>query len=197
MDGVFAEYLSSLGGAILHTDVLMNYLRVEAMITASRIVSDAGGNPEQVLPGEWRELEIQGDDPHEDAQAALRLLRRALSYRDGASPTRGNPSIARARYYLSQNFTNPNLLLQDVAREVCMSNSRFSTVFAQETGATFTEYLAGLRLGRAKELLLETDMRSSQIALDVGYSDPHYFSYLFKKATGMTPSEFRKQGGRK
>ena len=47
--------------------------------------------------------------------------------------------------------------------------------------------------GKAKELLSATDMRSSQIAFEVGYNDPHYFSYLFKKSAGMTPSEYRKQ----
>ena len=48
---------------------------------------------------------------------------------------------------------------------------------------------------KAKELLSATAMRSSQIAAQVGYNDPHYFSYLFKKNTGMTPSEFRRSGG--
>ena len=83
-------------------------------------------------------------------------------------------------------------MLQDVAGEVGMSQSHFSTVFAQETGITFTQYLTGLRIGKAKELLAATDMRSSEIALAVGYNDAHYFSYLFKKQTGVTPSEYRK-----
>lgn len=106
---------------------------------------------------------------------------------------RMNASIEEARAYLAANFQNPNLMLQDAARAVHMSSSRFSTVFAQETGQTFTEYLTGLRIARARELLSGTDMRSSQIAFEVGYNDAHYFSYLFKKNTGMTPSEYRKQ----
>lgn len=98
---------------------------------------------------------------------------------------------AEARIWLSQHYTDPNLMLQDAARAVNMSNSRFSTVFAQETGRTFTEYLTALRLNRAKELLRETDKKSGQIALEVGYNDSHYFSYLFKKNLGMTPGEYR------
>lgn len=106
----------------------------------------------------------------------------------------GKKSVsAEARLWLSQNYTNANLMLQDAAQAVGMSNSRFSTVFAQETGNTFTEYLTMLRLNRAKELLRETDRKSGQIALDVGYNDSHYFSYLFKKNTGMTPGEYRTQ----
>ena len=100
---------------------------------------------------------------------------------------------ARARLYIAEHFTDSNLMLQDVARAVGMSESRLSTVFAQESGKTFTEYLTGLRLARAKELLAKTDKRGSQIALEAGYNDAHYFSYIFKKNTGMTPGEYRAQ----
>jgi len=101
--------------------------------------------------------------------------------------------VSEARFYMAQHYTDPNLMLQDVAKAVNMSNSRFSTVFAQQGGKTFTEYLTQLRLNRAKELLRETDLRSSQIAFEVGYNDAHYFSYLFKKSVGMTPGEYRHQ----
>lgn len=117
-----------------------------------------------------------------------------VGVRDFGDPSDGGNAhtvSSRAKYYMSQHFTDPNLMLQDVAGAVNMSNSRFSTVFAQESGKTFTEYLTGLRLGKAKELLQNTDRRSSQIATDVGYNDAHYFSYLFKKNTGMTPGEYR------
>jgi two-component system response regulator YesN len=105
--------------------------------------------------------------------------------------------VARARRFLSQRYSDPNLMLQDAAGGVGMSQSHFSTVFAQETGLTFTQYLTALRIGKAKELLSATAMRSSEIAFAVGYNDAHYFSYMFKKQTGMTPSEYRKENGRK
>ena len=101
--------------------------------------------------------------------------------------------ISEAKLYMSLHFTNPNLMLPDVAKAVSMSGSRFSTVFSQQTGQTFTEYLMYLRLSKAKELLRTTNERSSQIAREVGYNDSHYFSYIFKKNTGITPSEYRAQ----
>ena len=101
--------------------------------------------------------------------------------------------ISEAKLYMSRNFSNPNLMLQDVSKAVGMSNSRFSTVFSQQSGQTFTEYLMYLRLGKAKEMLRTTGLRSSQIAGEVGYNDSHYFSYIFKKNTGITPSEYRAQ----
>ena len=104
---------------------------------------------------------------------------------------------AKARLYLAEHFTDSSLMLQDAARAVGMSNSRFSTVFAQESGKTFTEYLTFLRIEKAKELLRETDLRSSRIAFETGYNDAHYFSYQFKKNTGMTPGEYRQKNQNK
>ena len=101
--------------------------------------------------------------------------------------------IHEAKVYMSQNFQNPNLMLPDVAEAVNMSKSRFSAVFSQATGQTFTEYLIHLRLNKAKELLKTTNYKNSQIADETGYNDSHYFSYIFKKNTGMTPSEYREK----
>lgn len=101
--------------------------------------------------------------------------------------------ISDAKLFMLDNFSNPNLMLQDVAREVNMSNSRFSTVFSQQSGQTFTEYLVYLRLNKAKELLRTTDVKTSQIASEVGYNDSHYFSYIFKKNVGITPTDYRNQ----
>ena len=58
-------------------------------------------------------------------------------------------------------------------------------------GVTFIEYLTQLRMNKAKELLKRTDMRSGEIAIAIGYNDPHYFSYLFKKSVGMNPRDYR------
>ena len=102
--------------------------------------------------------------------------------------------ISEAKLYMAQHFSNPNLMLQDVAEAVNMSKSRFSTVFSQQSGQTFTEYLIYLRMNKAKEMLRMTDIKSTQIAREVGYNDSHYFSYIFKKNLGMTPSEYRAQG---
>ena len=101
--------------------------------------------------------------------------------------------ISDAKLFMLDHFYDPNLMLQDVAKEVSMSNSRFSTVFSQQSGQTFTEYLMYLRINKAKELLRTTDEKASQIASEVGYNDSHYFSYIFKKNVGITPTDYRNQ----
>ncbi len=118
------------------------------------------------------------------------VIRRILS--QGGRGGAGDGAVARARIYLAEHFSDPNLMLQDAAAAVNLSQSHLSTIFAQETGMTFTQYLTGLRIGRARELLETTELRSFQIAEEVGYNDAHYFSYMFKRTVGKSPSEYRK-----
>ena len=80
-----------------------------------------------------------------------------------------------------------------MAANVNLSPNHFSTVFSQEMGQTFVEYLTMQRMNRAKELLRGTNMKTAEIAYAVGYRDAHYFSYLFKKTQDCTPREFRNQ----
>lgn len=194
VDTILRDYALSLGTADIHYAVAADYFHVECLMTAARIVRDAGGDPREALDTEayQRRLLLKEAKTEYDLTAATSLLRQAVTYRDARDANQVHTPIARARAYLAQHFTDPNLMLQDVAGFVGMSNSRFSTVFAQKAGTTFTEHLTALRIGKAQELLRAADMRSSQIAFAVGYNDPHYFSYLFKKKTGMTPSEYRK-----
>lgn len=152
-------------------------------------IGDIVGTPRQILKSfktarHIRHLLVERDDEK------IRILG-TREMGDSASDKKSSAVINDAKLFMTQHFTDSNLMLQDVARAVGMSNSRFSTVFSQQNGQTFTEYLISLRLNKAKELLRTTDHRSSQIAFDVGYNDAHYFSYIFKKNMKMTPSEYR------
>ena len=77
--------------------------------------------------------------------------------------------------------------------DVYKRQSRFSSVFKEATGKTFTEALNGIRMDRAKQLLRETSLKNYEIAEKVGFSDPHYFSIAFKKSTGLTPKEYSRE----
>ena len=81
--------------------------------------------------------------------------------------------------------------MEDVAHRFNLSPSHFSTVFRQHAGKTFRVYLSNLRIDKAKELLKTTNMKSAEVAYRCGYSDPHYFSSVFKKKTGQTPLKYR------
>ncbi|MDD6137444.1 MAG: helix-turn-helix domain-containing protein [Lachnospiraceae bacterium] len=98
--------------------------------------------------------------------------------------------ISGALEYIKENY-NKDISLVDVAREVDISPYYFSKVFKDETGHNFIEYLTNLRIEKAKELLLQTDLSMKEICLMVGYADPNYFSRNFKKNVGVTPTEYK------
>ncbi len=191
LDAILAEYTGGLPDSAGGIELAMGYLRIAAVIAARRIVEDAGADPQQALDEGLIAEALRAEDAS-GLSAVKALLRSAIACRDRSGQGVVDTPVGRARVFLSKRFADPNLMLQDVASEVGISQSHFSTVFAQETGITFTQYLTGLRIAKAKELLEATQMRSSEIAFQVGYNDAHYFSYLFKKHTGMTPSDWRK-----
>lgn len=124
------------------------------------------------------------------------ILLRVIEFRDRASSGQLHTLLRQAVSYLDQHYADEALSLNQVAREVNISANYLSALFSQEMGATFTEYVTGRRMERAKELLRATDKRSGEVAAAVGYRDPHYFSFLFKKTQGCTPRDYRAGGKR-
>ncbi|MBU5365830.1 response regulator [Enterococcus devriesei] len=94
--------------------------------------------------------------------------------------------------FIQQHYANAELSLSEVAAHVNLSNSHFSTIFSQAFGKTFIECLTEQRLREAKRLLKETDWKLSAIAAEIGYNDPNYFSYIFKRKETIAPKEYRK-----
>ncbi len=195
LDGILNRYVSSLGDMASRSLMMANYVYVEILLAASRIIKENGGTPQEVLPKALQKQEAAAGMHSVDdvLPQAKEILSCAIAYRDRQSATRYSMVIRKAQAYLCEQYQNPNINLKDVASYVALSNNHFCTVFSQEMGVTFTEYLTGLRLNRAKELLRTTSLRSSDITYQVGYNDPHYFSYLFKKNTGMTPRDYRRE----
>ena len=125
-------------------------------------------------------------------ETAKELVRKALSVRPGdAGDIRYHHIISQAEQYVKENFCDPNISLLSVANHVCMSAAYFSTVFSQTTGRSFITYLTSLRIDKAKEMLTTTNMKLADIAMGIGYSEPNYFSHVFRKTTGITPKEYR------
>jgi len=100
--------------------------------------------------------------------------------------------LDQATLYIKQNYSDTDLSLGSVAKHINLSSSHFSTIFSQALGKTFIEYLTEQRLKKAKQLLKDTDWKLSNIASEIGYNDPNYFSYLFKRKEGVSPKDYRK-----
>lgn len=84
-----------------------------------------------------------------------------------------------------------NLSLEDICTQISVSKNYFCYLFKRETGMSVWNYLTVVRLQHAKKLLDETELRSYEIAFQVGYDNPSYFSKIFKKYEGLTPNEYR------
>lgn len=98
--------------------------------------------------------------------------------------------VANAKKYIQQRYQE-QLSLDDAARAVNASTRHFCKVFKQATGITFTDYLARIRVEKAKHLLGNANLRVSEIAFDVGFESISQFNRSFKRITGQTPTEFR------
>ena len=120
-------------------------------------------------------------------------LKNVISLRDSTLRKAGGDPVDDALRYIHDNYCHDDISLNTAARAINVSSNYLSTIFSQKVGDSFIEYLTKKRMQRAKQLLRETDKRSGEIALAVGYKDPRYFSYVFKRTQGCTPSEYRNQ----
>lgn len=105
---------------------------------------------------------------------------------------RYSQSVRDAIRYIHDNYSR-DISLQEVARYTYRSPEYLSRLFKAETGGNFSGYLAALRLGKARDLLLNTDMKIYEIAYAVGYATPSYFSKVYKEFAGVGPEVTREQ----
>lgn len=118
---------------------------------------------------------------------ALKLNRAINEGRDNAA----KQIMEKAKQYIQDNYQDPGLSVEQICRYLHMSPAYFSTMFKKATGQTYINYLTELRLNKAVELLNTTDDKTYVIAAQVGYQEQNYFSYVFKKKFGVSPTKFR------
>ena len=191
----FDENIGPMADAALKSYLIKNYIVVDVIIATAKLVKEWGGDIDRVVP-EVNSIDtlLTGIKTIENLKEQVcQILMSALIFRDARAHPQHSRLIEQARKYIDQHYMAADLVLNDVAACISLSPSHFSSVFAVETGQTFKDYLTAVRIQKARELFRTTALRSSDIANQVGYSDPHYFSFVFKKNTGFSPSEFRKQ----
>jgi two-component system response regulator YesN len=133
------------------------------------------------------EREPQGEaSRREDRSYVLAAMARIRQEREEETAT----LMDRAKAFIRAHYTE-ELSLEKAADYVHLNAYYFSKIFKQQTGETFIDYLTSLRIGRAKELMAQGGYSQKEICYLVGYNDPNYFSRVFKKVTGLTPTEYR------
>ncbi len=105
--------------------------------------------------------------------------------------SRNSKVVLKSRRYVESNL-DQKIRVSDVASFCGMSRSHFSRKFRQECGKSFSEFVSQVRIGRAMDLLSDTSATIKAVSFEVGYQDPSYFGRMFRRYTGMCPSEYQK-----
>jgi AraC-like DNA-binding protein len=122
------------------------------------------------------------------AQHLSMLSNQVIVQHENAEP----PVIMRAKEYIQEHQTE-NLRLGHVAKAVNTSTFYFCKMFKKVTGINFTDYLSRVRIEKSKNLLLNPNLRVSEIAFEVGFQSLTHFNRVFKKILGQSPTEYRAQ----
>ena len=190
------DYINAIGQEPMGSLVFRNYVVLNVRFSVLSFLKKLGCDDSEISGQETDNIVEETGKSIETAVAYCeKMLKKAIALRDENAGNQNRSVLKRAVEFIDQNYMDEELSLNKAAHVANVSANHFSALFSQNMGQTFTEYLTGLRMSKAKELLRCTAMRSSEIAGEVGYKDAHYFSYLFKKTQGMTPSEYRKTRG--
>jgi two-component system response regulator YesN len=193
-DEFFDTYIQPLRETALASYLIKNYMFVDIVLATAQLVNELGGDVDQIIP-ELDSIEMTLTNIKTTEQLreqARKILIGALAFRDSRTSNHAG-MVQQAKQYIDRHYMDPALSLNQVAAQVNLSPSYFSVVFGQATGQTFKEYLTEIRIKKAKELLRMTTQGSADISYQVGFSDPHYFSYVFRRNTGLSPTQFRLQ----
>lgn len=182
------EYLSNLRGAEKSV-VFRHYIMMSARINAELVLQEVGCKKEAFL------AQIPNTEmnmlPDELKEYLITVLRTAVDMRDIETQRQNNDIIDNAIRYIDKNYSDENISLNSVAQAINISANYLSALFSQKMGVSFVEYLTQKRMAKAKQLLRQSSKRSGEIAYEVGYKDPRYFSFVFKKTQGCTPRNYR------
>ena len=186
------EFFGKLDGGAMKSRIFRQYITMDAYFSIADFLKGLGLQKDEI------EAPDQDSSILQDEKSAMdyivRIMNKALVLREKKASSRYEDVVSEVIHYIEDNYAQEELSLNLLASHVNFSPNHLSMIFSQQTGQTLIRYLTDYRMNRAKELLRCSSKKSSVISMEVGYKDPHYFSYLFKKTQGMTPTQYR--GGR-
>ena len=193
VDSFLDELFQNIGEQNCKSLLYRQYVVMDLFFCATDFLENLEIGTEE-LPEECRDInqivEKAGNAQSLRHQIGI-LFSETMMLRDGHSKKKYSKLLEDAKAFIDENYKHDDMSLNMVAAQVNISPSYFSTIFSNEMGQTFVEYLTYVRLEKARELLMCSNMRTAEIGYEVGYKDSHYFSYIFKKVVGCSPKEYR------
>ena len=187
------DYFYAIGQEPLESLVFRNYVTLNVRFSVMSFLKEIGCDTRTLEQEDTEDVLSESSKSLENAIAyAEKIISQAIALRDQNSGNKNRSILKTAVDFIDSHYMEEYMSLNKAANAANVSANHFSALFSQNMGQTFIEYLTNLRMNKAKEYLRCTSMRSSEIAGEIGYKDAHYFSYLFKKTQGMTPSDYRK-----
>ena len=196
-EGMFIDkYLAAVGENNYRSLLLRQYMTIDIFFCVQEFLKGLSVCADEIPPelGDIKYIPKIVVSEEQTVSYLKELFAFAISERDRVSGNRYGSLIDTAKQYLAEHFESNDVSLNTVAAQVGVSSSYFSSIFKQETGQSFVEYLTKLRIDKACELLRCTTLRTAEIGERVGYNDPHYFSATFKKVTGVSPKDYKNGG---
>ena len=189
----FVDELVEKTGDGMQSQLFRQYVTMDIFYSAIRYLDKIGVEKEKQ---DTLTVDLSALESYDKTIECLKeLMRHSCELRGFVRNTRHSEVVDKVLRYVEEHYKDEELSLNQVADHVSFSANHLSTVFHQEYGQSFVKYLTDFRMNKAKKLLRETGMRSSDVCYEVGYKDPHYFSSIFKKTQGMTPTQYREGKG--
>ncbi|WP_409344252.1 helix-turn-helix domain-containing protein [Paenibacillus sp. MBLB4367] len=165
------------------------YFKLLRLMSGLRI--DLLGSDRSVAPVPSLEKVTRPEHTQELRREFGAFLQAAASLIGSEQEKQMNATITKAIRIIRERYSDSELSVGSICKELFISENYFSKLFKQETGKNFSQYVSSLRLEEAKALLQQTDLKINEIAAQVGFNDANYFSLCFKGAYGVSPGKFR------
>jgi two-component system, response regulator YesN len=186
VDGLFAKILAC---SVQEYDVYV----IEMVLSIFKAADSAGVDTGCVFGGidkifkKILDMPNMGGACHEIKHICKKIISELAIMREDTS----KKLIREAINYVSGHYMDPGVSIEALCRHLHVSQSYFCALFKKETGETFNNYLISCRIEAAKTFIRASNMKINEIAARVGYEDPNYFSFSFKKVCGISPREYQ------
>ena len=185
-----AEFFGGMGKNAMKSTMLRQYIAMDVYFCVAEFAESELKLSRSEIDASIPTAELMADEKT-TCDYLINIVNKAIDLRKKTAAGSYRDVVNQVIEYIEEHYAEDELSLNQLAAVVNFSPNHLSAVFRQETGQPFIKYLTDFRMEKAKELLLSTSKRSNEVGLLVGYKDPHYFSFLFKKTQGVTTTQYR------